>query len=133
MRDSQPIDLRAALKALGEGIAAPEVHCSVAGDVAAAPPAAEALFRCAQEALTNALRHAEARHVWIELRADDDGILLAVRDDGRGAARIDPGSGLRGMRERFEQLGGNVSFESNPAGGFEVRATIPHANGVGAP
>src|SRR5262249_30253703 len=71
MRDDAPVDLRVALASLGTGIAPPAVHCVIEDDVRPPPAqAAEALFRCAQEALTNALKHADAHHVWIELRAD---------------------------------------------------------------
>jgi signal transduction histidine kinase len=76
-----------------------------------------ACFRIAQEALTNVLRHAEARHVLLRLDCDDDALRLHVEDDGRGLApdRRD-GLGLITMRERAQQLGGTFAIDSDDAG-----------------
>jgi two-component system sensor histidine kinase UhpB len=86
------------------------------------------LYRCLQESLTNAIRHAQARRVDVELVAEMDvpegRIKLTVRDDGRG---IDPaapkGLGSLGMRERVEGLGGSYGVES--ANGTCLRVVIP--------
>ncbi len=95
------------------------------------PPAAAALFRIAQEAVTNARRHArEATRVDVELRIDEAGATLEVRDDGRGAASGMVGYGITGMRERAALLGGACEAGRLPAGGWAVSATIP-AKGVG--
>lgn len=99
-----------------------------------------ACFRVAQEAITNVLRHARARHVWMELRSSHDEFLLVVRDDGRGCstdevqrARLEGlGVGVLGMRERVELLGGRFEFHSEPGKGTMVRAWIPvSSEGVG--
>ncbi|MFZ5658032.1 MAG: sensor histidine kinase [Pseudomonadota bacterium] len=83
------------------------------------PPRAVELacFRIAQEALTNALRHAHARHVLLRLDCDDTTLRLHVEDDGRGLApdRRD-GLGLITMRERAEQLRGTFAIRSNGRG-----------------
>ncbi|MGN6513202.1 MAG: sensor histidine kinase, partial [Lysobacteraceae bacterium] len=90
-------------------------------------PAAElACFRIAQEAMTNIQRHARAGNVVVALAADADGLLLTVRDDGRG---FDPahsgGLGLVTMRERAQQVGGTLEIDTKPGTGSCVRARIP--------
>jgi PAS domain S-box-containing protein len=97
------------------------------------PETAIACFRVAQEALTNVVRHAAARHVWIELSQSESALELVVRDDGVGfdAARIlaqagRHGSlGLLGMAERAQLLGGNLDVESEPGRGTRIRLTVP--------
>jgi PAS domain S-box-containing protein len=88
----------------------------------------EAVFRIAQEALNNIVKHARATHLRLDLACDARELTLDVRDDGRG---FDPdGSfpghlGLRTMRERAARLGGSVRIESIPAGGTRVVARVP--------
>jgi signal transduction histidine kinase len=92
------------------------------------------LYRIAQEALTNVLKHAgDVSRVELELRYGDDAVELALRDDGRGErARSDGrGQGLAGMRERVDVHDGTLHAGPRADGGFEVRATIPSAR-VGA-
>jgi two-component system, NarL family, sensor histidine kinase UhpB len=86
-----------------------------------------ALFRIAQEALTNVMRHADATRVEVELAHAAGSVRLEVRDDGRGmiyAAGADSG-GIRGMRERVLAVGGTVQVDSRPGGGTAVVATVP--------
>jgi two-component system, NarL family, sensor histidine kinase UhpB len=90
-----------------------------------------ALYRLAQECLTNASRHAAAARIRIALveAPDADGtrkILFCAEDDGRGTTVPPParGFGLAGMRERVQSLGGEFLIESGPAAGFRVQATI---------
>lgn len=127
LRQDRAIDLKLALSKLATGSGPPDVHLCVADDAEVTDPAcAHAVFRCAQEAITNAVRHAEARHVWIDLACSPDGgIELQVRDDGRGARQIVFGNGLRGMRERVEEIGGRLDVSTGPGAGFGVRARIP--------
>jgi two-component system sensor histidine kinase UhpB len=73
---------------------------------------AETLLRCAQEALTNARKHAGARQVAIELGTD----RLAIRDDGRGIGGAPAGFGLQSMRARCAARGCDVAIESSPQG-----------------
>jgi two-component system sensor histidine kinase UhpB len=83
--------------------------------------------------LTNAIRHAEAKHVTVKLDHSDNAASLAltVVDDGRGMSRPMPaGFGTRGMKERVEGLGGRYSVESALGRGTSVRITIPVAEGV---
>jgi two-component system sensor histidine kinase UhpB len=86
-----------------------------------------ALFRIAQESLTNAARHAQAQHVTCLLRYDPHDILLSVSDDGCGfdPASSKAGLGIRGMRERATLLGGTLSIHSSLKKGTTVQATFP--------
>jgi signal transduction histidine kinase len=95
----------------------------------AAPTATQlALYRICQEALTNVLRHAGASRASVYVGVDRGAYLLTVTDDGTAAAPggpIQPGSGLLGMRERVELLGGSLSTVRAENGGFRVEARIP--------
>jgi PAS domain S-box-containing protein len=92
-------------------------------------------FRIVQEALTNILRHAQAQHVWIELRYRDGNVQLLVRDDGVGfdveavcaETAYGKSSGLLGMRERAQLIGGHVQVVSLKGVGTEIRAVFPTA------
>lgn len=88
----------------------------------------EALYRIAQEALNNALRHASASRVVVSIRATEDVVRLTVEDDGIGFATATAergGFGLPGMRERAEQNGGRVDVRSTPGRGSIVCAELP--------
>jgi two-component system, NarL family, sensor histidine kinase UhpB len=85
------------------------------------------VYRVAQEALTNALRHSGAASATVSLKADAGTVTLRVVDDGEGMpARLPSGTaGIAGMRERALLVGGRLSIESRPGKGTEVRLTIP--------
>jgi signal transduction histidine kinase len=121
--------LAAALSAPGGE--APLVHLLVQPDVRIGDPGLEhAIVRCAQEIFTNAVRHSGARNLWLEVARADAGLVLRAHDDGRGAARIEPGNGLRGMRERVEERGGRLDLSALPGDGFHVTAWLPSAGGA---
>ncbi|AYL34599.1 HAMP domain-containing sensor histidine kinase [Streptomyces fungicidicus] len=88
------------------------------------------IYRVAQESLTNAARHAEARSVEVSLRGADGCVVLEVGDDGRGIGAAREGAGLRGMRERALLIGAGLDITSpdstsaTPAG-TRVRLTVP--------
>lgn len=86
-----------------------------------------ALYRIAQESVTNVLRHARARRVAIELVEADGVYRLCVTDDGVGAppGPAERGNGLLGMTERAELLGGTLETGRGPLGGFRVEARVP--------
>jgi len=94
------------------------------------PRPALTVLRCAQEIVTNAVLHARAQNLWLELSQHDGVLLLSARDDGRGASELRAGNGLRGMRERAETLGGTLRIETAEGKGFALFATLPFA---GAP
>ncbi|HXI56950.1 MAG TPA: ATP-binding protein, partial [Polyangia bacterium] len=83
-----------------------------------------ALYRAAQEALTNVRRHAVARSVQLHLGYEGDHVELRIDDDGRGASRMDEGFGLAGVRERIAQVGGTVDVETAASGGFSLRVRV---------
>jgi PAS domain S-box-containing protein len=94
---------------------------------------ATACYRVAQEALTNVVRHARARRVWLELQEGEEEVRLVIRDDGVGfdpkearqrAARGES-LGLLGIQERVELLGGRVTIESEPGHGTTIRVWFP--------
>jgi signal transduction histidine kinase len=89
------------------------------------PPAVEtAAYFVIAEALTNTVKHAEARHSWVRLTDEHRALVVAVGDDGRGGA--DPqGSGLAGLRARVEALDGNLSLDSRDGEGTVVEVSIP--------
>jgi PAS domain S-box-containing protein len=91
-----------------------------------------ACFRIVQEALTNVVRHANAKNVSIDLRKLDHKIVLSIKDDGIGFDQFSPNGGasairlgLTGMKEHALALGGTLEIESAPAQGTEIRAYFP--------
>jgi two-component system NarL family sensor kinase len=98
-----------------------EITCHIAeGADQLSPAQAEALWRVSQEALANIERHAAAHKVQLRLEVEPQTARLSIQDDGRGLppdADKQPGHyGLRGMRERIEGLGGELTFSSNGQG-----------------
>ncbi len=91
------------------------------------------LMRIFQEAIANALKHAEAQAIEVELRYEEEGLALRVRDDGCGfdAERAIPLAighyGLTGMRERAERIGGCLTLKSAPGEGTELLIVVPFA------
>ena len=87
-----------------------------------------ALYRIAQEALTNIERHARATEVIVDLRGHRQGATLSISDNGLGLAKTRStagGLGLRNMQERIEQLDGTLTMQSSAQGGTEITATVP--------
>ncbi|MGH7655927.1 MAG: sensor histidine kinase [Gemmatimonadaceae bacterium] len=110
-----------------------DIPIEVVGDVNhVAGDCAIVLFRVVQESLTNTVRHAAARHVWIELKQNEHGIELVVRDDGVGfdvtrtmmqsahGGRL----GLLGMRERVHLVDGSLDVDSAPGRGTQIRVRL---------
>ncbi len=125
LRRDEATDLSAALASLAAVIPHPRIHLRVPAELPPVEPErARAILRCAQECVTNAIRHAEAENLWIELEPLDGGLDLRVRDDGRGAQALAEGNGLSGMRERLRDLRGRLSLSPGPPG-FEARVWVP--------
>ena len=95
--------------------------------VAVSPEEELVIYRVAQEALTNVARHAEATTVELQLRDTQEGIVLTVRDDGRGMPEGAAASshGVRGMRERAMLVGATLLIDSRPGAGTVIELSIP--------
>ena len=127
-RESTYFDLTRAVRGMAAQQGDLAVHVEVKGaDDLGDTPAAYALLRSMQEIITNANKHSGAGNLWIRLEVKPDGIELQASDDGRGAAAVEWGNGLQGMRERFEQLGGRLEVSAKPGRGFDVHAFVPRA------
>jgi len=103
------------------------VRKTVRGEVRPLPSSVElAALRIVQEAITNVVRHAAATRAEIELAYDDAALSVTVEDDGRGFDPDDSGgTGIIGMRERAETLGGTLEVGRPGAGGTRVHASLP--------
>jgi signal transduction histidine kinase len=127
--ETEPFGLAAALDDLVREADGDELSVSLdfAGDERRCDPAAlTALYRAAQEGITNARRHARASQVRVTARCDDESASLVVADDGCGFPPEREGYGLLGMRERVQLAGGSVEVLSGPDTGTRVTVTIPH-------
>ncbi len=127
LRDaSGGIDLAAALRPLADHVPALDIALEVESPLAIDDPErAHVVMRCTQEIITNAVRHAGARRLWIRVWRQDGAIRLEARDDGQGADGLVPGNGLRGMRERLQQYGGTLDIQTRRGDGFRLRLSIP--------
>lgn len=128
LRDSGPVDVAESIRRLVPAGGTLAVHLELPSSLGALEnDRAEAIVRCAQEVMTNAVRHAHARNLWITVTDGPDGVRVHARDDGQGAGALAWGNGLRGMRERFEALAGRVDVETRAGGGFEIHGVMPRS------
>jgi signal transduction histidine kinase len=88
-------------------------------------PIEVAAYYVVSEALTNALKHANASRVVVKAAVRDGSLLLSIRDDGVGGASPAGGSGLIGLRDRVEALGGSIEISSPPRGGTRLAVQLP--------
>jgi signal transduction histidine kinase len=118
--------LAAALRVLGRRSAVPvELQAQIEGPL---PDALEvAAYYVAAEVLTNAAKHARASLVHMDVTTDDGTLALVVRDDGVGGADPGKGSGLVGLQDRVEALGGTIKIDSSAGCGTCVVVTLPIA------
>lgn len=135
---TSPLDgrpLEAAVRELAVGTDEPEARLRVLGEARELPEnAAMTIYRAAQEGLTNARRHAQAKRVEVELDYRDmRSVRLRVADDGVGAptssdteaAGKSAGFGLLGLRERVHLLGGRIATDARPGEGFTLDVEVP--------
>ncbi|HEY8201043.1 MAG TPA: histidine kinase, partial [Actinomycetota bacterium] len=115
--------LRAAVESLGERLPVP-VQVSVTRARYTALIEATAYF-VVSEGLANAVKHARASVVFVDVRERRGSLIVEVRDDGRGAAKREGGSGLVGLGDRVAAVGGGFEVESSPGAGTCIRARIP--------
>jgi len=83
------------------------------------------------EALTNAAKHARASAVTVQAKVDGDVLRVTVRDDGAGGADFAGGTGLAGLKDRVEAIGGRIIFDSPRGVGTSLRAELPLAPASG--
>jgi len=128
MREHDGMNLRAAIEQLIAPFPKPKVIIDIAEDARVDSVAkADAIVRAVQEALTNAARHGDAQHLWINLRREGDRVEITIRDDGTGARGNKLGNGLIGMCERFRDVGGEVALDTDRARGYSIHAWVPVA------
>lgn len=113
-----------AIKALGRR-AAVAVELDVSYEQRLPEQVEVAAYYVISEALTNASKHAQASRVVVSLRVVEDRLLLTICDDGVGGADQSRGSGLIGLRDRVEALGGNIDVDSPAGGGTQINVEIP--------
>jgi signal transduction histidine kinase len=123
LRAEPAADLAEALRDVGRDVPGLRVAVRVGDGVEADEEQTAALVRAVQEIVTNTLRHAEAGELRVSVARDGDAITLPATDDGRGAAEVVPGNGLRGIAERFAALGGDIAYGGHPH--FRVTARVP--------
>lgn len=127
-RDDHPIALAQALATLCAGVPRPPVRLMLQETLVVASPAtAHAIFRCVQEGLSNAIRHAGATAIHVSVEREGDDVVVRVSDDGAGNAGRPEGSGLRGMRERLAAANGTLVAANRVPRGFAVEARLPLA------
>jgi signal transduction histidine kinase len=126
LREDASMDLAGSLRSLVEGLPAPRVELVIPDGLELRDPAlAHTVFRCVQEAVTNAVRHSGAANLRISVEWGLHGLEVRVEDDGRGAEGPSLGNGLCGMRERLERLGGTLQLDTAPRAGFRLKALLP--------
>ena len=113
-----------ALKTLARRSAVP-AHVDIQVEGRLPEPVETAAYYTVAEALTNAAKHARATAADIEVTASDGVLHVRVRDNGRGGADFSHGSGLVGLKDRAEALGGHLQLHSPPGAGTDLEITLP--------
>jgi PAS domain S-box-containing protein len=101
------------------------VELSVAIEERLPEPVEAAAYYLASEALANAAKHADPSSATVSVRHEDDVVLVEIADDGPGGADVAGGTGLRGLIDRIEALGGTLRVESPPGDGTRLLARLP--------
>ncbi|WP_198152622.1 sensor histidine kinase [Tsuneonella dongtanensis] len=127
LREAERDELDAALRKLAQSVPVPRIHVALTPSLRVTEDQAHALLRCAQEAVTNSVRHAQAQNLWLSVSQDAGGVRLLAEDDGSAQLQdLVPGSGLLGMRERIESLGGRLAAGARrESSGFSINAWLP--------
>ena len=126
LRKYDGIDLPAAITTLTQQIPGTRFKVDIDSGLRVADVAtAEILLRCAQEGITNALRHGKSSQIDLQCRQNGERIELAVRNDGLPLKNVRFGNGLTGMNERLSAAGGDLSLRTLAGGGTELKASLP--------
>jgi signal transduction histidine kinase len=116
--------LRPALRTLARRCAVP-VRLDIKVPERLPEPVEIAAYYAVSETLTNTAKHAHASAAEVEVAARDGGLRVSIRDDGRGGADFDGGTGLAGLKDRMEALGGRIWLHSPPGAGTHVQIVMP--------
>jgi len=126
MREDGGIDVNTAFHSLVDGVTALKIHLDLPDTLQLDDPdRAHVLLRCAQEIITNTVRHSGADELWLRLEKMPRHIELSARDNGRGAACLTQGNGLRGMCERLAEFGGQLDIMNTAGQGLSLTAKLP--------
>lgn len=111
-RNKGNLNFYQAIIELVEGIPKLGIHIDIDRDYTIEDPRlAQTMLRCSQELITNCIKHANAKNLWLEFKKDNDFVFITIRDDGIGKSdKIDEGNGLTGIRERVRQFNGEVEL-----------------------
>lgn len=132
LRDAEEIDIASSLRALvKDPISALNVHLQIQQFIVInSTRIGLTVLRCVQETITNAARHSSAKNLWLTVIVENQNRLkLVAYDDGKGSNLIREGNGLKGMRERIDELNGTMNVSSGMEGGFNISITIPLTSG----
>jgi signal transduction histidine kinase len=130
-KEELPVDLVRELRELARDLPMPHIHLDCPAELHLRDSrTGRALLRCAQEIVTNAIRHGIARNVWLCIAVNGERVSLLGYDDGSGAIDIREGFGLSGMRRRMAELGGAFTVNELAAGRVEIRAELPLTKGL---
>src|SRR5262249_46823419 len=121
--------LGAAVKVLARKSPIP-VHVEVELDPPPPEPVETAIYYVVSEALTNAIKHSRADTISVTIRGDGSTVRAAIVDDGVGGAMAGVGSGLTGLSDRVEALGGRFTLESRPESGTALTFELPRGPDV---
>ena len=133
LRAHDGLDLRAALEALSAPMPGVRVLLDVEPGLRVDDlDQAQTLLRCAQEAITNALRHGRAGTIRLGLHREAGALALRVENDGIAPTQVREGHGLTGMRERLAEVGGTLTVTPTPPRGLRLSARIPEDTGAAA-
>jgi len=123
-RQSGTLDLGLAVKELLSGLPRLKVTQNIPDEfLIEDPKLAQTILRCAQELITNTMKHAQANHIKVVLQRTDENVVLMVQDDGVGLGRFQMGNGMTGMAERVKLLNGHCEYVSDK--GLQSTLTFP--------
>ncbi|MCF6300542.1 MAG: histidine kinase, partial [Proteobacteria bacterium] len=123
-RQSGTLDVGLAVRELLEGIPGLKVTPQIPTDfLVEDPQLAQTILRCAQEMITNTMKHAQASRLWVKLERSHNSVILEIKDNGIGLKKSGIGNGITGINERVKQLNGTTEFISE--NGLSVKLTFP--------
>lgn len=127
--EADTASLTSSIKSLVENLTAfneKKVNMNISQDIESLSPVIKStIYRVVQEGLTNGIKHGGADIFYLDITIVGEDMKLVLKDNGRGCAAIIKGSGLSGMEERINSLGGSIKFMSPESGGFIIELSVP--------